>query len=173
VALVLQLDTAALVSRLSSDAALRKFLVDIAQKQAAAGPPAVEKNAPSADANGHKSAPPNGQSNATPDTTAAPSAASAVIQLTDIEKQNLKDLVVNNVAGIPQSLSDWTRRWNPDNFVMKSCILLSVLLLGLGAPFWYGALQNLLRLRSLLANKDDQQRQHWQAPNPVTPQPGA
>lgn len=38
-------------------------------------------------------------------------------------------------------------------------ILISALLLSLGAPFWFNALQNLLRLRSALAQKDDQQRQ--------------
>ena len=37
-------------------------------------------------------------------------------------------------------------------------ILLSTLLLSLGAPFWYSRLQDLLRMRSALAQKDDQQR---------------
>ena len=148
VALVLQLDTAALVSRLSTDADLRKSLVDIAQKQVAAGPPSSN--------------------------TPADSATKPVIQLSDIDKQNLKDVMVNNIVGIPQSFSDWTERWHWDNCVMKSLgILLTALLLSLGAPFWYGALQNLLRLRSLLADKDDQQRQDRQAPNPVAAQAGA
>lgn len=35
---------------------------------------------------------------------------------------------------------------------------LSVLLLSLGAPFWYGVLKNLLQLRSNIAQKDDTQR---------------
>jgi hypothetical protein len=34
------------------------------------------------------------------------------------------------------------------------------LLLSLGAPFWYSRLQDLLRMRSTLAQKDDQQRNH-------------
>jgi hypothetical protein len=33
------------------------------------------------------------------------------------------------------------------------------MLLSLGAPFWYNALKNLIRLRSLIAQKDDDQRQ--------------
>ena len=147
VALVLQLDTAALVSRLSTDADLRKSLVEIAQKQEAAG----AAGAPQQLANGE-----------------------SVIKLTDIDKQNLKDLMVNNIVGIPQGMSDWVARWHWDNCVMKSLgILLTALLLSLGAPFWYGALQNLLRLRSLLAGKDDQQRQDRQAPTAVAAQPGA
>lgn len=46
-------------------------------------------------------------------------------------------------------------------------ILLSTLLLSLGAPFWYTRLQDLLRLRSALAQKDEAQRvtrQTTQAP---------
>jgi hypothetical protein len=38
-------------------------------------------------------------------------------------------------------------------------IALSTLLLSLGAPFWFEALKNLLRLRSVIAGKDDLQRQ--------------
>jgi hypothetical protein len=37
-------------------------------------------------------------------------------------------------------------------------MLVTALLLSLGAPFWYGILQNLLQLRSVLAVKDDKQR---------------
>jgi len=37
-------------------------------------------------------------------------------------------------------------------------IALSTLLLSLGAPFWFEALKDVLRLRSALAGKDDQQR---------------
>jgi hypothetical protein len=136
VALALQLDTAALVSRLSTDDELRKSMLDIASQQATTA----------------------GQQNA----------ANTGVQLTDIDRQNLKDLVVNNVIGIPQSLSDWAGRWNRDNFLMKILgIVLSAFLLSLGAPFWFGALQNLLRLRSVLATKDDQQRQERQVSGPA------
>ena len=37
-------------------------------------------------------------------------------------------------------------------------VLITALLLSLGAPFWYGALGKLLQLRSALAVKDDAQR---------------
>ena len=42
------------------------------------------------------------------------------------------------------------------------------MLLSLGAPFWYNALQNLIRLRSVIASKDDQQRNERQSPAAVT-----
>ena len=38
-------------------------------------------------------------------------------------------------------------------------ILLSTLLLSLGAPFWYSRLQDLLKLRSTVAQNDSAQRQ--------------
>ncbi len=42
-------------------------------------------------------------------------------------------------------------------------ILFTTLLLSLGAPFWYGALQNLLQLRSKIAQTDDDERQERQS----------
>jgi hypothetical protein len=146
VALAMQLDTAALVSRLSTDPELRKELVAIAQQQAASGTAA---------------------------TSGTPATSGTVIQLSDVDRNNLKDLMVNNLVGMPQSWSDWAGRWHSDNWLLKLLgIVLTALLLSLGAPFWYGTLQNLLRLRSMIASKDDQQRQDRQAPNPATPQAG-
>jgi len=49
----------------------------------------------------------------------------------------------------------WSERWDWSKF---PGILFSALLLSLGAPFWYKSLQDLLRLRSSLAQKDEQQR---------------
>ena len=129
-ALVIQLDTAALVSRLSSDDALRSSLVADAQN--------VTKNAN-----------PN-------------------LRLNGSEVQNIHDLMTNNVVGVPSGWSDWTNRWSGDNALMKLLgILLSAVLLSLGAPFWYNALQNLIRMRSLVAAKDDQQRQERQLSGPT------
>ena len=53
-------------------------------------------------------------------------------------------------------------------------LLLTALLLSLGAPFWYSALGNLLQLRSVLAIKDDAQRQERQTTDlpPKTPGSG-
>jgi hypothetical protein len=46
-------------------------------------------------------------------------------------------------------------------------MLLTALLLSLGAPFWYGVLGKLLQLRSILAVKDDKQRAERQMNEPV------
>jgi hypothetical protein len=46
-------------------------------------------------------------------------------------------------------------------------MLLSVLLLSLGAPFWYSALKDLLQLRSTIAQKDDAQRRQRQSGQPA------
>jgi hypothetical protein len=80
----------------------------------------------------------------------------------------VRDLMMNNILGVPQTWSDWKARWDPDNWLLKVIgILLSAVLLSLGAPFWYNALQNLVRLRSILASKDDQQRQERQLSQPT------
>jgi hypothetical protein len=47
-------------------------------------------------------------------------------------------------------------------------MFVTALLLSLGAPFWYGALSNLLQLRSVLAGKDDAQRNERQGDQSTT-----
>jgi len=184
IALALQLDTAALVSRLSVDDTLRQSLVTMAQQQVAANPPAQPQatGQPTAanppvlpQATGQPTAanaPAQQQAAAgqpTANTTGQPTTRNPSVALSPLDIQNIKDMEVNNVIGIPQSLSDWANRWSWDNCVMKILgILLSAFLLSLGAPFWYGALQNLLRLRSLLATKDDQQREQRQVTGTAT-----
>jgi hypothetical protein len=140
VALVLQLDTAALVSRLSTDQALRESLVARAIQ--------VEQNT-------H----PGEQAN-NPDSR---------MSLDATDRQAIRDLMLNNILGIPQNARDWAGRWSVNNFPMKlTGIALTAMLLSLGAPFWYNALQNLIRLRSVIASKDDQQRNERQSPAAVT-----
>jgi hypothetical protein len=125
IALLLQLDTAALVKRLSADDALRNTMVQDAQQI---------KNDPGK----------------TP------------------EYRDLQDLTTNNLVGMPLSVSDWRGRWSWDNAATKIFgIVLSSILLSLGAPFWYNALQNLIRLRSLVAVKDDLQRRERQISGPT------
>ena len=70
--------------------------------------------------------------------------------------------------------------WSAELYPIKiPGILLSALLLSLGAPFWYNALKNLLRLRSVIADKDDGQRLSRQttddslSPPPSQPAPPA
>jgi hypothetical protein len=50
-------------------------------------------------------------------------------------------------------------------------ILVTALLLSLGAPFWYGALRNLVQLRSVLAAKDDEQRNDRQKSDSTSLEP--
>ena len=50
-------------------------------------------------------------------------------------------------------------------------VLLSWVLLSLGAPFWFDLLKNLLKLRSVLAKKDDEQRQDRESKTPSPPAP--
>ena len=47
-------------------------------------------------------------------------------------------------------------------------MLITALLLSLGAPFWYSALGRLLQLRSALAFKDDKQRVERQVAKPAS-----
>ena len=47
-------------------------------------------------------------------------------------------------------------------------MILSILLVSLGAPFWYNILKDLLGLRSTLAQNDDQQRAQRQQSSPAT-----
>jgi hypothetical protein len=161
IALVLQLDTAALVSRLSTDPALRDFLLNQAI--------AIEKNPPR---NASKPALPaapasSGQPTGAPAQEPMPSVA-PVMNLNATDRQAIRDLMLNNVVGIPEGFDDWTRRWTADNWAMKLMgIVLTALLLSLGAPLWYNALQNLIRLRSVIASKDDQQREERQLSAPT------
>jgi len=69
--------------------------------------------------------------------------------------------LLNNTALVtfPLDANWWTRLKD----VRKvPGMLLSILLISLGAPFWYNALKSLLKLRSTLAEKDDAQRAHRQ-----------
>jgi hypothetical protein len=64
------------------------------------------------------------------------------------------------LISLPSNFGDWRNHWAEVNL---SGVLVSTLLLSLGAPFWYSALSNLLRLRSVLASKDDVQRSQRQS----------
>ena len=98
------------------------------------------------------------------------------------------ELLNDKLLVLPASHQVWARRWSasvtcPDvaklsgepsaNVAMvgDACplprvslwgVLLSGFLLSLGGPFWYEALKNLLKLRSLIASKDDDQREDRQ-----------
>ena len=64
----------------------------------------------------------------------------------------------------------WWARWT---WRKLPGILFSALLLSLGAPFWYTRLQDLVRLRSAIAQKDEQQRVTRQTTQAPATAPGA
>lgn len=84
-------------------------------------------------------------------------------------QRNLQNLATIHILDMPASLSDWIGRWTVHNWAPKLLgILLTAMLLSLGAPFWYNALKNLVRLRSLIAQKDDDQRAARQTSTPIS-----
>ena len=142
VALFLQLDTIALINQLSMDSQLRSALVQQALQVNAA--PAA--NSP-----------------------AAPS-SSAIQQLQkDINdnQDQIHDLASLGLIRLPHSLNDWAASWTTGNSLVKLFgLLMSAILLSLGAPFWYNALKTLIGLRSIVAGKDDVQRKERQTLTP-------
>ncbi len=76
----------------------------------------------------------------------------------------------SGVLHVP-SLRQWVENWSKLN---PAGLLVPVLLLSLGAPFWYKALSSLVRLRSTLAAKDDAERTERDTLTPLaTAPPGA
>jgi hypothetical protein len=90
-------------------------------------------------------------------------------------RNSLVEKALTNVPATPPSASNQVAIADVDAALAKSgvltitswkdCspqkligILLSAALLSLGAPFWYDILKNVIKLRSTLAQKDDQQR---------------
>jgi hypothetical protein len=88
--------------------------------------------------------------------------------LTAADRQNLQELMGDDLVDFPKSVGDWFSRWTLNNALMKLLgILVTAMLLSLGAPFWYNALKNLIRLRSVVAAKDDVQRDIRQSAGPA------
>jgi hypothetical protein len=114
VALFLQLDTVAVVNRLSVDDELRGSMVEQAKQITAS------ENQPA-----------------------------------QLDKKYSEFLSQNGIVWSPKSFEDWKGHWD---WTHLPGILVSALLLSLGGPFWYGAMKNLLQMRSALAQKDDSQR---------------
>jgi hypothetical protein len=80
-------------------------------------------------------------------------------QLSGQNKEDIKQLLQLGIITVPKSLEDWRKNWA---YVSPVGIAFTVMLLSLGAPFWYNALKNLLKLRSTLARQDDVQRKERQ-----------
>jgi hypothetical protein len=186
VAVTVQLDTFALVDRLSVDDQFRNAVtssaqkvVDDAQKASAnSGATAPAPTAKTADANAPAGAatatpaapsptntPASGSGTATsPTPTPAPATA---LSSSEVQKQYYNLLSTAGLITLPTDWKTWADNWTLGKI---PGILLSALLLSLGAPFWYARLQDLLKLRSTVAQNDAIQRQVRQKTQ--TPPPG-
>jgi hypothetical protein len=91
-----------------------------------------------------------------------------------INEAGYADLNRMGLVSLPDSPSAWLARWQaptdgrPDKRLpLFVGIMLTAALLSLGGPFWYASLANLLKLRSVVARKEEEQRterQTTQAP---------
>jgi len=138
VAFALQLDTMALVNQLSRDPGLREALVAVANNAAQSPPPAA-------------AAPPPAGTN--PQTIAPP-------ELPQQTRAALAELRELNLIKFPESLEAWKKNWSKTEDVGMQVfgMILSSILLSLGAPFWFGMLTNLLKLRGVLTGKEEKDR---------------
>ena len=82
------------------------------------------------------------------------------------ERSRLFDKLASaDLLSVPASFTEWRANWSGNGLHPNPMgVLLSAILLSFGAPFWFNALKNLLQLRSILAQKDDDQRARRQSP---------
>jgi hypothetical protein len=148
-AFAVQLDSIRLMNRLSVDDDLRNQLVAAALKE-----------------------PENRDTDLAPGRAAPQTTKDLVQQINDVGYGDLDRL---GIVSVPDSLDAWLKSWekpkpaNPGETAPPDRrlpfffgILLSAALLSLGAPFWYSALANLLKLRSMVARKEEEQRKERQ-----------
>jgi hypothetical protein len=101
----------------------------------------------------------------------AQSAAAADRPLSDQEKTAFQSAVNTDIFTVPASLAQWESNWTKapdgsDRHPTVLGVLLTAVLLSFGAPFWFSTLKNLLRLRSVMADKEDNQRTQRQTAQP-------
>jgi hypothetical protein len=83
------------------------------------------------------------------------------------ERQYMAFLAEKGLISIPDP-DQWRAHWKGVN---TFGVLITSLLLSLGAPFWYNALSQLIQLRSAIAAKDDIQRLARHSPESVPSPP--
>jgi hypothetical protein len=150
VAFGLQIDTPLLVNRLAADDKLRDAFVTEAKALYAQQAQEAKQAAESA----------KGESQ--------PDGKLATVDVEKMGRQYRSFLATNGVITLPTQ-AGWRAGFR--NASLPG-LLVTALLLSLGAPFWYNALGQLLQLRSALAVKDDVQRtarQSTEPPQPATP----
>ena len=146
IAVVLQLDTITLVNQLSKDPGLRDALVELAKNTDQAARQAQEsQNLPAPPQ-------PGAEPQRPPQTTGTP-----IPPMT--QQQAMQRLEELSLIHFPESFGAWLSYWSLQKLLLQILgILLTAILLSLGAPFWYSALSNLLRLRGVVAPKEEKDR---------------
>jgi hypothetical protein len=186
VAFGLQVDTIELVDRLSLDDSLRAKVVAMAPaiEQTASTVQGVATQAPNGADAGDKQAivgksSPSASGTVTPPNTAgvSGSVASSAAPASTNPAGPVGGQTKGQARGQDQQIGDYYRQlsaagliafpsaqsFSTATLLKKSPgVLLTAILLSLGAPFWYNTLASLLKLRSAVAQKDDQQRT-WMA----------
>ncbi|MEI6484774.1 MAG: hypothetical protein WCO11_00750 [Sphingomonadales bacterium] len=77
----------------------------------------------------------------------------------------LKEATDTELVRWPENAASWWAQWKPQGlglFMQLLGLVLSVSLLSLGAPFWYESLSNLIKLRSTITRTDAAGRQERQ-----------
>ncbi|HXU44507.1 MAG TPA: hypothetical protein VN783_03210 [Thermoanaerobaculia bacterium] len=150
----LNIDSIGLFQTISGDPKLRGNLVGISDdvlktgKEILGTPPApANPNAPPAPANPNASPPP----------AAAPASTASAQQKLEAELKQVEQLKAQiQATGLPILPDHW---WCQNTGREWLGVLVTAFLLGLGAPFWYNALRNLVGLRNVVAQKQDQKTQ--------------
>lgn len=147
IACVMQLDSVAILNRLSVDDTYRSALVTAAVKN-----PTLARDITD-----------NFESVQGRPTAATAAAAKADSAQDSAQAALLDSVRINKIIELPNygKAMDWSA-W----LRALPGMLLSAALLSLGGPFWYEMLKNLLKLRSVLATKDDVNRKERQTTQP-------
>ena len=156
VAFAIQLDSLALLNRLSSDDAFRATMLEQATPLLKQEVDAVTSDKPA--------------TSGTPVLTQEQRQ-----QVLFLAGQGVITIPVNtkNCGGVLSCVDDWAKQWTAA-WPQKSLfgVLLSTLLLSMGAPFWFRVLRELINLRSVLAGKEDVQRGERQSTQGSVDTPG-
>jgi hypothetical protein len=191
VAVLIQLDAIGVINRLSVDEKLRERLVTMAIRKQAEWEKEVNRTQVSVPTTQPTSsgagAPPSPPPPSPPPTSPPPPPPPPTFA--DAQKQ-IEEL---GIFTLPASPSAWLETWKAppppkdkkqppptDDRVRRAFgILLAAALLSLGSSFWYAMLANLLKLRSVITRKEEEQRSERQtsqvpgaAPNPGAAKPG-
>lgn len=154
--LLVQLDTVELINRLALEPELRARLLKqgeglVERGAPVEGPPPAVETSPAAGSN----VPRPSSDKPTPSEQADAARPSASDTLFKGHLTDLRTLVAARVIRLPSGDPQEFLRELPGHLFG---ILLSGILLSFGAPFWYNALRDLLKLRPVLAKKEEERR---------------